>query len=152
MKVLVTGGNGPIRFTLCENLLAKGYHVVCVQPAGISQQNFILPLFCLFPLTFNLINCDLSRIDDCRKALDGSMYVFHDVDSGNMLNLLIASRDAGVIRFVCYHSFLRIDMKILNQFLPDSANQVFILSKGNRMSYNQLIGSLQQSDFTAETK
>ena len=77
-----------------------------------------MPLIEQYPDTFKLIVGDIRNLDDCRKAVDGMEYVLHeaalgsvprsvkdpitsnDVNVGGFLNMLVASRDAGVKRFV----------------------------------------------------
>ena len=67
---------------------------------------------------FKLIVGDIRRMEDCRKAVEGMEYVLHEaalgsvprsikdpitsneVNVGGFLNMLVASRDAGVKRFV----------------------------------------------------
>jgi UDP-N-acetylglucosamine 4-epimerase len=67
---------------------------------------------------FTLIEGDIRNMEDCRKAVEGAAYVLHqaalgsvprsikdpitsnDVNVGGFLNMITASRDAGVKRFV----------------------------------------------------
>ena len=78
----------------------------------------ILPLTERYPAMFKLIVGDIRRMEDCRKAVEGMEYVLHEaalgsvprsikdpitsneVNVGGFLNMLVASRDAGVKRFV----------------------------------------------------
>lgn len=71
-----------------------------------------------YPAMFKLIVGDIRRMEDCRKAVEGMEYVLHEaalgsvprsikdpitsneVNVGGFLNMLVASRDAGVKRFV----------------------------------------------------
>ena len=115
-KVLVTGGAGFIGSNLCEELLKRNNNVVCFDNFSTgkrenlenSQNNS----------NFRLIEVDILNIDDCRKATEGVDYLLHqaalgsvprsikdpitsnDVNVGGFLNMLVASRDAGVKRFV----------------------------------------------------
>lgn len=118
MKVLVTGGAGFIGSNLCEHLLNEGYEVVCLDNFATGHIENLLPLIEAFPKEFKLIVGDIRNMDDCRKAVEGVDYVLHEaalgsvprsikdpattnaVNIGGFLNMLIASRDAGVKRFV----------------------------------------------------
>ena len=118
MKVLVTGGAGFIGSNLCEHLLNEGYEVVCLDNFATGHIENLLPLIEAFPKEFKLIVGDIRNMDDCRKAVEGVDYVLHEaalgsvprsikdpattnaVNIGGFLNMLIASRDVGVKRFV----------------------------------------------------
>lgn len=118
MKVLVTGGAGFIGSNLCEHLLSQGHKVRCLDNFATGKSENILPLLSNYPSTFELMVGDIRRMDDCCKAVDGIEYVLHeaalgsvprsikdpittnDVNIGGFLNMLVASRDAGVKRFV----------------------------------------------------
>ena len=117
-KILVTGGAGFIGSNICEYLLAKGDYVVCLDNFATGHIENLLPLIEQYPDTFKLIVGDIRNLDDCRKAVEGMEYVLHeaalgsvprsvkdpitsnDVNVGGFLNMLVASRDAGVKRFV----------------------------------------------------
>lgn len=117
-KVLVTGGAGFIGSNLCEHLLDNGYHVRCLDNFATGKWQNIIPLIKRFPDTFEMQVGDIRNIDDCRKAVDGITYVMHEaalgsvprsindpittnnVNIGGFLNMLVASRDAGVKRFI----------------------------------------------------
>lgn len=118
MKVLVTGGAGFIGSNLCEHLLSQGHKVRCLDNFATGKSENILPLLANYPSTFELMVGDIRRMDDCCKAVDGMEYVLHeaalgsvprsikdpittnDVNIGGFLNMLVASRDAGIKRFV----------------------------------------------------
>ncbi|WP_073346170.1 SDR family oxidoreductase [Bacteroides congonensis] len=118
MKVLVTGGAGFIGSNLCEYLLSQGHKVRCLDNFATGKSENILPLLANYPSTFELMVGDIRKMDDCCKAVDGMEYVLHeaalgsvprsikdpittnDVNIGGFLNMLVASRDAGVKRFV----------------------------------------------------
>lgn len=118
MKVLVTGGAGFIGSNLCEHLLNEGYEVVCLDNFATGHIENLLPLIEAFPKEFKLIVGDIRNMDNCRKAVEGVDYVLHEaalgsvprsikdpvttnaVNIGGFLNMLIASRDAGVKRFI----------------------------------------------------
>ena len=118
MKVLVTGGAGFIGSNLCEALLENGDNVICLDNFSTGHIENILPLIEKYPTTFKLIVGDIRNMNDCRKAVDGVEYVLHEaalgsvprsikdpvttneVNIGGFLNMIIASRDAGVKRFI----------------------------------------------------
>lgn len=118
MKILVTGGAGFIGSNLCEHLLDQGHKVRCLDNFSTGKIDNLLPLLGKYPHTFQLIVGDVRIIEDCRKAVDDMEYVLHeaalgsvprsikdpittnDVNIGGFLNMLVASRDAGVKRFV----------------------------------------------------
>lgn len=116
--VLVTGGAGFIGSNLCEALLKRGDNVVCLDNFATGHMHNLIPLMNEYSDRFKLIVGDIRNIDDCRKAVEGVDYVLHeaalgsvprsikdpattnDVNIGGFLNMIIASRDAGVKRFV----------------------------------------------------
>ena len=118
MKILVTGGAGFIGSNLCEYLLQAGHEVCCLDNFATGKIENILPLTERYPVMFRLIVGDIRRMEDCRKAVEGMEYVLHeaalgsvprsikdpitsnDVNISGFLNMLVASRDAGVKRFV----------------------------------------------------
>lgn len=118
MKVLVTGGAGFIGSNLCEHLLAHGHKVRCLDNFATGKPENVMPLLAKYPSAFELLVGDIRRMDDCCKAVDGMEYVLHeaalgsvprsikdpvttnDVNIGGFLNMLVASRDAGIKRFV----------------------------------------------------
>lgn len=117
-KILVTGGAGFIGSNLCEHLLCEGYHVRCLDNFSTGKWQNIIPLVEKFPETFEMQVGDIRNLSDCRKAVEGVEYVFHeaalgsvprsindpittnDVNVGGFLNMLVASRDAGMKRFI----------------------------------------------------
>lgn len=117
-KILVTGGAGFIGSNLCEALLENGDSVVCLDNFATGHIENLLPLIEEYPNTFKLIVGDIRNMDDCRKAVEGVEYVLHEaalgsvprsikdpittnaVNIGGFLNMLVASRDAGVKRFI----------------------------------------------------
>lgn len=117
-KILVTGGAGFIGSNLCEYFLSKGDNVVCLDNFSTGHIENLLPLIEQYPETFKLIVGDIRNLEDCRKTVDGMEYVLHeaalgsvprsvkdpitsnDVNVGGFLNMLVASRDAGIKRFV----------------------------------------------------
>ena len=117
-RVLVTGGAGFIGSNLCEHLLAKGYIMRCLDNFATGHPENIIPLLEKYPDTFTLQVGDIRNIDDCRKAVTDIDYVLHEAALGSVprsikdpattnavnisgfLNMIIASREAGVKRFV----------------------------------------------------
>lgn len=118
MKILVTGGAGFIGSNLCEALLLKGHTVVCLDNFSTGKKENISSFFDSFPQHFSLIVGDIREMADCRKAVEGIDYVFHEaalgsvprsikdpattneVNIGGFLNMIIAARDAQVKRFI----------------------------------------------------
>lgn len=118
MNVLVTGGAGFIGSNLCETLLERGDAVTCLDNFSTGHIENLLPLINQYPSTFKIVVGDIRNLDDCRKAVIGNQYVLHEAALGSVprsindpitsnevnvtgfLNMLVASRDAGVKRFV----------------------------------------------------
>ncbi|MDR2775378.1 MAG: SDR family oxidoreductase [Tannerella sp.] len=117
-KILITGGAGFIGSNLCEALLETGDKVVCLDNFSTGHVENILPLFSRYPDTFRLIVGDIRNPEDCRKAVEGAEYVLHeaalgsvprsikdplttnDVNVGGFLNMLLASQEVGIKRFI----------------------------------------------------
>lgn len=115
-KILVTGGAGFIGSNLCEALINKGNKVVCLDNFSTGKRENIEKL--LNDPNFTLIEGDIRRLDDCLKAIKEVDYVLHqaalgsvprsvkdpitsnEVNVNGFLNMLIASRDFGIKRFV----------------------------------------------------
>ncbi|MCL6295011.1 SDR family oxidoreductase [Jejuia spongiicola] len=115
-KVLVTGGAGFIGSNLCETLLSNNIDVVCLDNFSTGKRINIKPF--LGNNNFYLVEGDIRNLEDCHKACKGVHYVLHqaalgsvprsindpittnDVNVSGFLNMLVASRDAGVERFV----------------------------------------------------
>ena len=118
MKILVTGGAGFIGSNLCEYLLQEGHTVRCLDNFATGKPENILSLLEKYPDTFQLQVGDIRNLSDCQKAVDGMEYVLHEaalgsvprsikdpittneVNIGGFLNMIVASRDAGIKRFV----------------------------------------------------
>lgn len=116
--ILITGGAGFIGSNLCEFFLENGNKVSCLDNFSTGHIENILPLMQKYPSAFKLIVGDIRKIDDCIKAVKKVDYVLHeaalgsvprsindpittnDVNVNGFLNMLIASRDEGVKRFV----------------------------------------------------
>lgn len=117
-KILVTGGAGFIGSNLCEALLGEGHEVRCLDNFATGKIENLLPLLQQYPERFRLIVGDIRNPEDCRRAVEGMEYVLHEAALGSVprsvndpattnevnisgfLNMLIASRDAGIRRFV----------------------------------------------------
>lgn len=117
-KVLVTGGAGFIGSNLCEHLLGQGYNVRCLDNFATGHMYNLIPLIEAYPDSFELLVGDIRNPEECRKAVEGVDYVMHEaalgsvprsikdpvttnaVNIGGFLNMIVASRDAGVKRFI----------------------------------------------------
>ncbi|WP_108868354.1 SDR family oxidoreductase [Aquimarina aquimarini] len=115
-KILVTGAAGFIGSNLCEALLNNGSTVIGLDNFATGHKKNLS--VCDKNSNFTFIEGDIRNLDDCHKACDGVDFVLHqaalgsvprsindpitsnDVNVGGFLNMLIASRDAGVKRFV----------------------------------------------------
>ena len=115
-KILVTGGAGFIGSNLIEVLLEKGNKVVCLDNFATGKRENLISF--ARNDDFVLIEGDIRNLEDCKKAVSGVDYVLHQaalgsvprsisdpiatdgVNIGGFLNMLVASRDAGVKRFV----------------------------------------------------
>ena len=118
MKILVTGGAGFIGSNLCEHLLGVGHEVRCLDNFATGKPGNVFPLLERYPDRFELQVGDIRNLEDCRKAVEGMDHVLHEaalgsvprsikdpltsnaVNVGGFLNMLVASRDAGIKRFV----------------------------------------------------
>ena len=114
--ILITGGAGFIGANLCEYFLNKNHKVICLDNLATGHYSNI-ELF-LENRNFTFINGDIRNIHDCNFAVRNVDYVLHqaalgsvprsikdpittnDVNVSGFLNMLIASRDAGVKRFI----------------------------------------------------
>ncbi|HQW68558.1 MAG TPA: SDR family oxidoreductase [Flavobacterium sp.] len=115
-SILITGGAGFIGSNLCEYFLEKGYKVTCLDNFATGHKYNIEPF--LSNQNFKLIEGDIRNIETCRIAVKDIDYVLHqaalgsvprsindpitsnEVNVSGFLNMLTASRDAGVKRFV----------------------------------------------------
>lgn len=115
-KVLVTGGAGFIGSNLCEALLNLNANVVCLDNFSTGKRENLTE-FIEHP-NFELLEGDIRNLEDCHKAVAGVDFVLHqaalgsvprsindpitsnDVNVSGFLNMLVASRDASVKRFV----------------------------------------------------
>ena len=115
-QILVTGGAGFIGSNLCEALLENGNSVRCLDNFVTGKRENIEHL--LHNPNFTLIEGDIRNLEDCHKACSGIDFVLHqaalgsvprsindpitsnDVNVSGFVNMLVASRDARVKRFV----------------------------------------------------
>jgi len=115
MKVyLVTGGAGFIGSNIVAALVKDGKRVRVLDNFSTGRQEFLRP----FKSSIHIMEGDIRRFKDCQKAVKGVSIVFHqaalrsvpksvvqpfvthDIDATGTLNMLQASKEAGVDRFV----------------------------------------------------
>ena len=115
-KILVTGGAGFIGSNLCEEFLETSNEVICLDNFSTGKFENIRRLFDY--KNFSLIVGDIRNLNDCRQAVEGVEYVFHEAALGSVprsikdpvttnevnisgfLNVLVAARDAKVKRLI----------------------------------------------------
>lgn len=118
MNILVTGGAGFIGSNLTEYLLEQGHTVRVLDNFATGHIENLLSFFDKYPDTFELQVGDIRNLAECKKAVDGIEYVLHEaalgsvprsvkdpittneVNIGGFLNMIVASRDACIKRFV----------------------------------------------------
>lgn len=114
--VLITGGAGFIGSNLCDKLISQENKVICMDNFLTGKKENIAHL--LEHPNFTLITADIRNIEDCKKAVIGVDVVLHqaalgsvprsienpittnDINISGFLNMLVASKDAGIKRFV----------------------------------------------------
>lgn len=114
--ILITGGAGFIGSNLSEYFLGLGHKVVCLDNFATGHRHNLKD-FVGNP-NFKLIEGDIRNIADCVMAVKGVDYVLHqaalgsvprsindpittnDVNVSGFLNMLVASRDEKVKRFI----------------------------------------------------
>ncbi|MBF4507191.1 SDR family oxidoreductase [Flavobacterium sp. JLP] len=114
--VLITGGAGFIGSNLCEYFLKADYKVICLDNFSTGHRHNLKDF--IENINFKLIEGDIRNIADCVSAVQGVDYVLHqaalgsvprsindpittnDVNVSGFLNMLTASRDAKVKRFI----------------------------------------------------
>ncbi len=116
VRILITGGAGFIGSNLCDYFIEHGHTVVCLDNLSTGFKHNIEHL--MAHPSFHFIQGDICDLVTCRKAVDSCDYVLHHAALGSVprsiedpiatnlsningfLNMLVASRDAGVHRFV----------------------------------------------------
>lgn len=114
--ILVTGGAGFIGSNLCERLLEQNNYVICLDNFSTGHKENIEHF--IQNAKFQLIEGDICNLQDCKKAVESVDFVLHhaalgsvprsindpiksnEVNVGGFLNMLVASRDANVKRFI----------------------------------------------------
>lgn len=114
--ILITGGAGFIGSNLCEYFLGQGHKVICLDNFSTGHRHNLKDF--ISNVDFKLIEGDIRNITDCILAVQGVDYVLHeaalgsvprsindpittnDVNVSGFLNMLVASRDAKVKRFI----------------------------------------------------
>ncbi|HEA22197.1 hypothetical protein LCGC14_1055100 [marine sediment metagenome] len=115
-NVLVTGGAGFIGSNICKWLLNNGNKVRCLDNFATGKKDNIND-FINHP-NFTLLEGDIRDLDDCKKSCEGADYVLHqaalgsvprsindpittnEVNVSGFLNMLVASREEKIKRFV----------------------------------------------------
>lgn len=115
-KILITGGAGFIGSNLVEHFLNQNNEVVCLDNLSTGYLKNIEPFFC--DKNFTFLEGDIRDLGICKKAVKGCEFVFHEAALGSVprsikdpattnavnidgfLNMLIASRDENVKRFI----------------------------------------------------
>ncbi len=115
-RILVTGGAGFIGSNMCEYLLKLNHEVVCLDNFITGRRENIDEF--LANDKFTLIEGDIRSLDDCRQAVKDADAVLHlaalgsvprsiadpvttnDININGYLNMIVATRDAGIKRFV----------------------------------------------------
>lgn len=115
-KILISGGAGFIGSNLCEKLVQLNNYVVCLDNFSTGKMENIQNL--INNPNFKLIKGDIRNIQDCYLATTDIDYVLHhaalgsvprsindpittnEVNVSGFLNMLVASRDNGIKRFI----------------------------------------------------
>ena len=116
LRVLVSGGAGFIGSNLCEFLINNEASVICLDNFSTGYLSNIETL--LSHEKFTLIEGDIRDLEVCQKACRGVTHVLHqaalgsvprsindpiktnEVNINGFLNMLVASRDQNVSRFI----------------------------------------------------
>jgi len=115
-KIVVTGGAGFIGSNLCEALLNRNNKVICFDNFSTGKRENISNF--LNDSNFTLIEGDIRNLSDCLEATKECDFVLHqaalgsvprsikdpitsnDVNVSGFLNMLLASKENGIKRFV----------------------------------------------------
>jgi UDP-N-acetylglucosamine 4-epimerase len=115
-RILITGGAGFIGSNLCEYFVNEGFDVVCLDNFATGFKHNLNGF--INALNFELIEGDIRNLETCRLAVKNCDYVLHqaalgsvprsindpittnEVNINGFLNMLIASRDEKVKRFI----------------------------------------------------
>jgi UDP-N-acetylglucosamine 4-epimerase len=115
-KIVITGGAGFIGSNLCDYFLKNNNQIVCLDNFSTGFKHNI-DAFLNNP-NFTLIEGDIRNLETCKKAVENADYVLHqaalgsvprsindpitsnEVNVSGFLNMLQASKDANVKRFV----------------------------------------------------
>jgi UDP-N-acetylglucosamine 4-epimerase len=115
-KILITGGAGFIGSNLCEHFVKKGVDVVCLDNFATGFKHNLAGF--INAENFQLIEGDVRDLETCKLAVKNCDYVLHqaalgsvprsindpittnEVNINGFLNMLIASRDEKVQRFI----------------------------------------------------
>lgn len=115
-KLLITGGAGFIGSNLIERFITQNNEIICLDNLATGKLNNIRPFFDRSNFTF--IEGDIRDYATCRNAVEGVDIVLHqaamgsvprsiadpvttnDVNIGGFVNMLTATKEAGVKRFV----------------------------------------------------
>lgn len=115
-RILITGGAGFIGSNLVEYFLKQKNHITCLDNFSTGKRSNIEPF--LNNPDFKLLEGDIRNISDCKQAVKDCELVFHqaalgsvprsitdpvttnDVNISGFLNMIVASRDEGIKRFI----------------------------------------------------
>ncbi len=115
-RILITGAAGFIGSNLTEYFIAQGYEVVGLDNFATGNRDNIAPF--LKQPNFFFLEADIRNLEQCHHAVQGVDFVLHQAALGSVprslkdpitsnevnvtgfLNMLVASRDAGVKRFI----------------------------------------------------
>jgi UDP-N-acetylglucosamine/UDP-N-acetylgalactosamine 4-epimerase len=116
MKILITGGAGFIGSNLVNHFLKEGHQVVCLDNLSTGFEHNIIEHYDNPRFTF--IEGDIQDLETCERAVVDCTFVSHQAALGSVprsivdplmtnsvnitgfLNMLKASRDSGVKRFI----------------------------------------------------
>ncbi|WP_217447583.1 SDR family NAD(P)-dependent oxidoreductase [Maribellus comscasis] len=116
MKILITGGAGFIGSNLVDHFLEKGHQVVVLDNLATGFEKNIYHHY--GKKEFRFIKGDIRDLETCRKAVKGCDGVLHqaalgsvprsindpvtsnEVNVSGFINMLVATRDEGIQRFV----------------------------------------------------